>query len=72
MTATPQLFLVSNQFVADVASDATILGTAFGDFSTTAESTDADATANAAQTMRGIEDLNLNLWWQRNNQCNCK
>ena len=45
----------------DVASDATILGTAFGDFSTTAESTGADATANAAQTMRGIEDLNLNL-----------
>jgi hypothetical protein len=43
------------------ASDGTILGTAKGAFTTKAESTGQDATAQAAQSLLGIYDLNLNL-----------
>jgi hypothetical protein len=43
------------------ASDGILLGTAKGVFSTKAESTGADANAKAAQSLLGINDLNLNL-----------
>ena len=43
------------------ASDGILLGTAKGVFSTMAESTGADANAKAAQSLLGINDLNLNL-----------
>jgi len=43
------------------ASDGIVLGTAKGVFSTKAESTGADANAKAAQSLLGINDLNLNL-----------
>ena len=42
-------------------SDGTILGTASGAFTTSAESVLGNATANAAQTLRGINTLNLDL-----------
>ena len=45
----------------DVASDATVLGTAVGSFTTSAESTEADATAEAAQVVTGINDLNISV-----------
>ena len=42
-------------------SDGTILGTASGAFTTSDESVLGNATANAAQTLRGINTLNLDL-----------
>ena len=45
-------------------SDGTILGTASGAFTTSAESVLGNATANAAQTLRGINTLNLDLGGQ--------
>ncbi|WP_341886529.1 hypothetical protein [Synechococcus sp. UW140] len=45
-------------------SDGNILGTASGAFTTSAESVTGNATANAAQTLRGINTLNLDLGGQ--------
>ena len=42
-------------------SDGSITGIAEGDFTTTASSISADAEANAAQSLRGIDNLNLEL-----------
>ena len=46
------------------ASDGNILGTASGTFDTHASTTLGDATVNAAQTLRGINTLNLDLGGQ--------
>jgi len=45
-------------------SDGNILGTASGTFDTHASTTLGDATVNAAQTLRGINTLNLDLGGQ--------
>ena len=47
--------------VLDGDSDGTILGTAFGDFSTTAESTDNDAVASGSQSLVGIQTMGVDL-----------
>ena len=45
----------------DVASDASVLGTAIGSFTTTAESTDLAATAEADQDVYGIQDMDISV-----------
>ena len=43
------------------SSDGTVLGTAFGDFSTSAESTAADATAEGSQSLVGMQTMEIDF-----------
>ena len=43
------------------SSDGSVLGTAFGDFSTSAESTAADATAAGSQSLVGMQTMEIDF-----------